>query len=263
MTRFCIILFVLLCPLPAAAAPEIIAHRGASYDAPENTVAAAKLAWQQNADAVEIDVYLTTDKQIAVMHDSTTTRTTGVAMKISSSEMADLRKLDAGKWKAPRYAGEPIPTLQEVLRTLPEGKRLFVEVKCGAEIVPYLLRVLDDSGKDMKQIVVISFQADVVRDVEKARPELKTYYLCSPNAGNVDKLIRITRVIGSDGIDANGTKGFDGGVIAKIRAAGMGVYVWTIDSPAAARRYAQLGVDGITTNRPAYLRAVLEGKEPK
>lgn len=252
------ILLMLLCAATAtAAAPEIIAHRGASYDAPENTLASVNLAWKQNADACELDIYLTADHQIAVMHDSTTTRTTGVAMKVSSSDMADLRKLDAGRSKGRQWAGEKIPTLAEVLKTIPEGKRLFVEIKCNAEILPYLLKALDDSGKDQKQIVVISFYPDVVRDLEKMRPQLKTYYLCSPKPSNADKLARVARVIGTDGIDAASSDGFNAAVIAKFREANLGVYVWTVDDETIARGYAALGIDGITTNKPAYMRGIL------
>lgn len=251
-------LLVLSCAITAVwAAPEIIAHRGASYEAPENTLASAKLAWKQNADAVEIDVYLTADHQIAIMHDATTTRTTGVAMKMRTSELADLRKLDAGRWKGLKWAGEKIPTLAEELKLLPPGKKLFVEVKCGAEIVPYLLKAFDDSRVDPKQIVVISFQADVVRDVEKHRPGLRTYYLCSPNPRNVDKLLRVMRVIGTDGVNGGDSAGFNAEVFAKFRQAGFGVYVWTVDNPKVAQRYADLGVDGITTNRPAFMRDAL------
>ncbi len=257
VTRVCIVLTLILCSLPAAAAPEIVAHRGASYAAPENTVAAFDLAWRENADACELDCYLTADKQIAVLHDATTTRTTGVALRVRSSYLDELRRLDAGKWKSLRYTGEKIPTLAESLATMPKGKRFFVEVKCGAEIVPYLLPVLDASGKDLEQLVVISFNADVIRDVEKARPRLKTYYLCSPKAANAEKLIRIARVIGTDGINGAASKGFDESVIASFRAAGLGVYVWTIDDEASIRRYAGMGVDGITTNKPAYAKSIV------
>jgi len=262
MTRLFTLTLIILSIVPAAAAaPEIIAHRGASYQAPENTVAAFNLAWKENADACELDCYLTADHQIAVMHDGTTARTTGVSMKMRTTEWADLRKLDAGKWKGRQYTGEKIPTLAEALKTMPAGKRFFVEVKCGAEIVPYLLQVFDASGKDTKQLVVISFYPEVIREVEKLRPQLKTYYLCSPKPANVEKLTRIAKVIGADGIDGNGTAGFDANVIAAFRKAGLGVYVWTIDDPTVARKYASLGIDGITTNKPAFMRTALAAEE--
>ena len=115
----------------------------------------------------------------------------------------------------------------------------------------------DASGIDPSQLVVISFNAEVIRDVEKARPELKTYYLCSPKHANIEKLIRLARVIGTDGINGSASKEFDESVIAQIRAAGLAVYVWTIDDEKTIRRYADLGVDGITTNKPGFAKSVL------
>jgi len=108
----------------AAAEPkvEIVAHRGASFDAPENTVAAIKLAWEQKADASEFDVYLSKDGKIVVIHDATTKRTAGDDMKVALTNLDELRKLDVGKWKNAKFAGEKIPTLEEMLATVPSGK---------------------------------------------------------------------------------------------------------------------------------------------
>lgn len=126
----------------AQAQVEIIAHRGASHNAPENTVAAIKLAWQQDADGSEFDIWLTKDGKIAVLHDKDTKRTTGVTKLVHQTTLAELRSLDAGKWKAPQFAGEKIPTLEEMLATIPPQKQVFIEVKCGPEIVPVLNRSL-------------------------------------------------------------------------------------------------------------------------
>ena len=125
---------------------EIVAHRGASFDAPENTVAAIKLAWEQKADAAEFDVFLSKDGKIVVMHDPNTKRIGGVDRKVVDQTLAELRKLDVGRWKDARFAGERMPTLEEMLATVPAGKRVFIEVKCGPEIVPELDRVLKASG---------------------------------------------------------------------------------------------------------------------
>src|SRR4051812_33505820 len=94
-------LLLLHLSLAAAGEPrvEIVAHRGASYDAPENTVAAIKLAWEQKADASEFDVYLTKDGQIVISHDANTKRTTGVDKKVAEQTLEEIRRLDAGKWK--------------------------------------------------------------------------------------------------------------------------------------------------------------------
>src|SRR5690349_6499814 len=124
--------------LPAV---DIVAHRGASFDAPENTVASAKLGWEQKADAVEIDIYLSKDGRIVVLHDADTKRTAGSVGKVVESTAEHLRTLDAGSWKGADWKGEKIPFLEEIIATVPEGGRLFIEIKCGPEILPELERV--------------------------------------------------------------------------------------------------------------------------
>ena len=104
--------------------------------APENTLAAFNLAWKQGADAVEIDCHLTADGHLIVCHDGDTQRTTGRKLVIRQSTLAQLRELDAGAWKGARWAGQKLPTLAEVLDTIPENRRLLVEVKVGPEAVP-------------------------------------------------------------------------------------------------------------------------------
>src|SRR3954451_4899727 len=113
--------------------PLLIAHRGESQLAPENTLAAFQLAWSSNDDAIEMDVHLTSDGRVVVCHDDDTVRTTGGRAKcvIRDSTADELRTLDVGSWKDPRYAGERIPLLAEVLSTMPAGKRAFVELKAA------------------------------------------------------------------------------------------------------------------------------------
>src|SRR5688572_7332588 len=154
---------------------EIIAHRGASFDAPENTVASIKLAWQQKADASEFDVLLSKDGKIVVIHDKDTKRVAGVDKKVVDQAFQELRRLDVDAWKGKNLAGERIPTLEEMLVTVPPAKRVFIEVKCGPEIVPELDRVLRASRLKSEQTAVISFYPDVVAAVKNARPDLETY----------------------------------------------------------------------------------------
>ena len=97
--------------------PEFIAHRGASHDAPENTLAAIQLAWRQNADAVEVDVQLSKDRHLVVIHDATTSKTAGVRKKVAAQILADLQSLDVGRWKHRKWKGEKIPTLAAALAT--------------------------------------------------------------------------------------------------------------------------------------------------
>src|SRR6185436_2480783 len=99
----------------------------------------------QRADAVEFDVCLTKDGKIVVIHDADTKRVAGIARRVADQTLDELRGLDVGKWKDPKFAGEKIPTLAEALALTPAGKRVFIEVKCGPEIVSELKRVLADS----------------------------------------------------------------------------------------------------------------------
>lgn len=256
-------LLMLAPPVPGANQPvEIIGHRGASFDAPENTVAAIKLAWEQKADGSEFDIYLTKDKKIAVIHDATTKRTAGTDRKVVDTPLAELRDLDVGRWKGERFAKERIPTLNEMLATVPDGKRVFIEVKCGPEIVPELDRVLKASKLKPEHTPVISFNASVVAAVKKARPEVPAYWLVSLDRKNAkpptaEELIAKARSIKADGLDLSATPTLDEGFARAVKAAGLKLYVWTVNDPAVAKRMVGIGVDGITTDRPGWLREQL------
>ncbi len=100
---------------------EIIAHRGASFLAPENTMASVMLGWEKNAD-VEVDVYLTKDNRIVAIHDETTERTAGTDVNVAESTSDELRKLDVGSFKYEEYAGEQIPFLADIVETNPPGR---------------------------------------------------------------------------------------------------------------------------------------------
>tara|TARA_B100000745_G_C19782764_1_gene256469 strand:- start:6 stop:407 length:402 start_codon:yes stop_codon:yes gene_type:complete len=111
----------IFCQMATAGDVEIIAHRGASHDAPENTLESVKLGWAQGADAVEVDVYLSKDGHIVVHHDSDTKKLAGVDRKVVDQTLAELRQLDVGAWKGPKWKGVRIPELDDVLATIPEG----------------------------------------------------------------------------------------------------------------------------------------------
>lgn len=242
---------------------EIVAHRGASFDAPENTVAAIKLAWEQKADASEFDVYLTKDGKLVVIHDATTKRTAGADLKVADSTLEELRKLDAGKWKAEKFAGEKLPTLEEMLATVPAGKRVFIEIKCGPEAVPEMDRVLKAGKLKPEQACVISFNADVVAASKKARPDLQALWIVSLNSKNAkpktaEELIEKAKEIKADGLDLSATPAvLDKAFGDKVKAAGLKLYVWTVNDAELARKMIAAGVESITTDRPGWLREQL------
>jgi glycerophosphoryl diester phosphodiesterase len=253
-----------VCPSadPSRAIPEIVAHRGASHDAPENTLAALRLAWRQGADASEFDVHLSKDGRVVVIHDKDTKRVAGVDRKVLDQTFAELRRLDVGRWKAPEFAGERMPTLEEMLAVVPTGKKVYVEVKCGPEIVPELNRILTASKLKPVQTPVISFSADVIAAVKKARPDVPAYYLADLKKKDevpptAEELIARARSIQADGLDLSAADVLDRTYAQKIHAAGLRLDVYTVNDVDVARRMIEIGVKGITTDRPAWLRGHL------
>ena len=242
---------------------EIIAHRGASHDAPENTLASIQLGWQQDADAVEIDVQFSRDGHIVVIHDDNTRKTAGVRKKVSAQTLAQLKALDVGRWKHARWAGERIPTLAEAFATIPDGKRLFVEIKCGAECIPGFVQDFRASGRKAGQVVPIGFSLETMRQLKRALPELEVCWIAafrrtlrgwSPKA---EKLIERATEAGLDGLDVGSNGPVDPAFARKVHQAGLKLYIWTVDSVSKAKRLIAAGVDGITTNKPGWLRAQL------
>lgn len=252
----------LVSPLSAV---EIIAHRGASHDAPENTLAALNLGWQQGADAGELDVRLTKDGQIVLLHDDDTKRTTGVPGEVASRTLEELQKLDAGAWKGRQWKGERLPTLSEALATIPDGKRMFIEIKCGPEILPKLEPVLQASGKRPEQLVLIGFNYATMQQAKKQFPQAPVYWVVSGKADkktgerpDIRELIAKARAARFDGLDLEANFPLDASTVAQIKAAGLGIFVWTVDDADKAAALVAAGVEGITTNRPGWLRKQLQ-----
>lgn len=231
----------------------IIAHRGASFLAPENTVASAKLAWELGADAVECDIHLSKDNRIIVIHDSDTKRTCSGKknLSIEDSPSVLLRDLDAGIWKDTAFKGEKIPYLSELIETVPEGKTLVVEIKCGVEVLPHLARNMEKYGAG-KQIVFIAFDWNTIVETKKLFPENKCYWLSSSKSA-VKKRITEAAAAGLEGINLNYSI-IDEEIMQLARENKLEVLTWTVDDPVVAKRLTELEVTGLTTNRPKWLK---------
>lgn len=248
---------------------ELIAHRGASAEAPENTLAAVRLAWEQGtgADAVEIDVWLTRDRQIVAIHDETPARTSSgqSSRPIAEHTLAELKRLDVGSWKGPQWADERIPTLAEVLVTVPSGKRLYVEIKCGAEIVPVLVDFIKTTPDATENLVLISFSRDVLAELKRHLPSVPMLWVVqlTPGSDGHDwsptavECIHAAKQAGLDGLDVSACDGVDVVFASAVHAAGMRLAVWTVDDQQEAHRLIAAGVDGVATNRPGWLREKL------
>ncbi|KLU02760.1 Glycerophosphoryl diester phosphodiesterase [Rhodopirellula islandica] len=255
---------------PPKSTPMIVAHRGASHMAPENTLSAFHLAWEENADAIEGDFYLSSDGEIVCLHDKTTTRTSpGSSLTVAEATLEQLRKLDFGAWKHERYSGERIPTLGEVMATVPDGKGIFIEIKCGPEILPTLKKQLEDCSLKPEQITIICFNQEVVRQAREMMPydcNWLTSYKKQANGSwtpGVDGVRKSLKATDATGFGTQVKADLLGPVLSQdfcdaVRSAGCGIHGWTIDEPAVAKQLVGLGFESITTNRPAEIRSALE-----
>jgi glycerophosphoryl diester phosphodiesterase len=249
-----------------ANAQVIVGHRGASYDAPENTLASYRLCWEQNADGGEGDFYLTRDGKIVCIHDPTTKRTGNVDLDVAKSNFADLRKVDVGSFKSAAFAGEKIPTINEVLAAVPTGKMYYIEIKCGPEILPGIEEAIKRSKLKPEQLRIISFNAQVIAESKKRMPQIKAHWISGfkedKKTGAItptrEKVLQTLDEIKADGFNAQANmKMLTPDFIKQLQAKGLEVAVWTVDDPAVARQLKAMGVWGLTTNRPAFLREQL------
>lgn len=241
--------------------PLLIAHRGESYDAPENTIAAINLAWQQNADAVEVDVRLTKDNEIVVIHDSDTRRTSGISMAVKSRTLEELKTVDAGSFKGEKWSGERIPTLREVLQTLPPEKFIYVEIKCGIEIIDALKNVLEKFALINSQIKLIGFDLAVMSTLKKTFPAYEVFWCKRINRERIiltqrgwDRVIAVAKKNNFDGLNLSYSQFLNKKVVEKIKLNGLKLYVWTVNDPQRADKLIMYGVDGIMSDRAGWLR---------
>lgn len=250
--------------------PLIAAHRGVPSEMPENTLASFRKAIEQDADAIETDLWMTADGKIVLIHDGNTKRTCGEpGLKVSETNFETLRSLDAGTWKGEQFTGEKLPALKELLEIVPPGKKVFLEIKCGPEIVPEFVREVRASALKAEQVVMITFHDEVIPVVKAAMPELECYLLYEFKKDEqgrftqtADELVARAKALGADGLDlgmnAKSIAAITPELVAKAKAAGLSFHAWTIDDVNIARQAIELGAASITTNRAGKLRAELQ-----
>lgn len=256
-----ILLITMSQSLPAN--PLIVAHRGASKDAPENTIPAFELAWKQNADAIEGDFHLTSDGHIVCIHNYDTEKYTGQKLVVQATSLEKLRTLDVGSYHNSRFEGAVIPTIAEVFATIPEGGKIYIEVKCGREIVPTLREAIRNSGLKDDQIVVISFQEEVIREIKRQAPQFKACWLSGFKEDasghlkpSLQTVLHTLKDIRADGFSSS-QEGITEALIKGVQAEGYEYHVWTVDDAATARRFLDWGALSITTNVPGVMRSRL------
>jgi glycerophosphoryl diester phosphodiesterase len=233
----------------------VVAHRGASGHAPENTLAAFRRAVELGATFIETDLQLSRDARFVAIHDDTLDRTTSGRGPVQGLRLAELRELDAGSWFGPQFAGERIPTLEEILRFACGSDVVFyLEIKPGGAwgVEHALVGALQDAG-EAARAVILSFEPATVAAVRRLEPTLMTGFLFDqPDAGVVERALRA-------GVRQLAPRGdlVTPALVAQARRADLQMVTWTINEPAHMRALIATGVDGIMTDYPDRLVAVL------
>lgn len=246
--------------------PLIIAHRGASGSAPENTLAAIDKALEAGADVIEIDVHQTRDSVVIVMHDEKLDRTTDKSGFIKNFNWSEIKDADAGSWFDPAYTGEKILTLTEVIAHLHGRARLLIEIKKGGDYYPgierrvyEIVQAQDASGWCMIQ----SFSTTAVNNFLALNTALPVYKLV---VGNVPALplhhdghvrwggiLKYRQVTGVNPYRKFARKR----IVRKLHERGQQIFVWTVNREKLMRKLIARGVDGIITNYPGALKEIL------
>ena len=241
--------------------PIVIAHRGASGEAPENTLAAFKLAVEQGCDAIELDIHLAADGQIVVCHDDSIGRTTtgkGVIREMTSQQ---LKQADAGVKFGGQFAGERIPLLEEVFDLVPQEIMLNIEIKSGFDrrIESTLLELLDRK-KRLDNVVVSSFNHKSLRLLKQLEPRVKIGLLYAADFANHRRIAEAMEVdVYSLHPDYRLIQRED---IADAVAHGLKVFPYTINDEMDMRQAVQNGASGIITDYPGKLKQLLRQLRP-
>lgn len=256
----------------ASVMPGIVAHRGASAEAPENTLAAFRRAWELGAESCELDVRVTRDGHVVVIHDATTRRTSGGATDLAVVEatLDELRAVDVGAWKDARYRGERIPTLAEALDATPPGRMLFVEIKttaADADVIAKAVLAADPRTRDAT-LALQAYDADALAAVAERLPGIEAYW--TVDAPQDDRgqplpypadLVRVAAERRFTGLAVD-QRGADDAFVAAVAKAGLGLDVWTVNDAGGILAWRDKGARWIETDHPEFGRRPEVPKAP-
>lgn len=230
---------------------EIIAHRGASAIAPENTLAAMRQAIDYATDWVEIDVQETSDDQVVVFHDSDFMKLARIDLKIWDATMADLATIDIGSHKDPAFSSERVPTLSDLLTTCKGKTKVVIELKYYGHDKDLEQRVLDivNAHKMSSDVMYMSLNLDAVTEVKELNPKCRAGLLMSVLSGNIHDTNADFLAVNAMFVNRS--------FIQRAHACGKEVYVWTINDAVTMSRMIGIGVDGLITDKPDLARQVL------
>ena len=245
-----------------AAEPLFIGHRGASENAPENTLASFRMAWDEGADGIEGDFQLTADGEVVCIHDPDTKRVAGKKRVIAKTTWAELSTLDIGSWKDPRFAGEKIPRLDDVLNVLKPGKMFFLEIKSGLPTVDPVAKILARHKADPTRVILICFDAAVIASCREKMPQFQAHLISGlKGADSAKKAATYQAELAAchaTGLQFDSRTSATTGWLAGLK---LPLASWTVNDVKTARKVIGLGVTYITTNRPGKLRQELAGSK--
>ena len=232
--------------------PDVVAHRGASWGAPENTMAAFEAAIEQGADWVEIDVQETHDGRVLVIHDRDLMKVGGSPLRVFDAPFEELRAVDIGSWKDPRYADQRVPLLSEVLDLARGRVKLNIELKYYGQEQRLEQRVAElvEAHGMVDDVVIMSLSLPAVRTMKSLRPDWTVGLLSSVAVGDVTRLDADFFAINA----AFASRQF----VERAQGRGKGVLTWTVNDPAGMSAMIGKRVDGIITDRPGLANRVWE-----
>lgn len=244
--------------------PDIYAHRGASGLYPENTLEAFRAAYRQGADGIELDVQLSSDDQVVVIHDAILGRTTNGRGLVRSHTLGELKKLSAGEWLHPRFRHARIPAFEEVCAWIqPTHLSMIIELKNFLTTQPLLeekILQLLDLYQLQDRVIISSFNFNSLLHIRRLRPQLKTGLLYVGAMKNPWEVATefLTNQIHAPQSDITSK------LIKEAHARNLEVYAWTVNGSHRMKTLRQLGIDGIITNHPGRARRTLRKnkKEP-
>lgn len=225
---------------------QVVAHRGASGTAPENTLASLQRAALLGTPWAEVDVQRTSDGVLVLVHDDTWARTAGFHGAVAATPWAEVRELDVGSWFGSEFAGERPPRLDDVLAWSQRALYLNLEIKSPENhtgIGPEVVERIRTAGVATR-VLVTSFDLDLVESLASAHPDLSFGYLAAtpverPRHPNVHTYVLCARVLLEDP-----------GLCGRLRERGSRVFAWTVDDAESMGRLSEMGVDAIMTNYP-------------
>ena len=241
--------------------PLNIGHRGASAAAPQNTLAAFRKAVEFGADGVELDVHLSADSHVVVIHDFSLDKTTNGTGRVADKTLAELEALDAGSKFSPQFAGERIPTLAQVFEAL--GGKLLVNVELkslggggSGALAAAVLEIVRKYGMD-KRVLFSSFDPFALRAIKRLAPEIPAGLLYAPDLPIYLRRAWLAPLLPHEARNPHFSMVTDA-TMKWYKSHGLRVNTWTVDDPAEMKRLIALGVDGIITNKPDVLGSLAQ-----